>query len=67
MFLSVYPLMDYVQLGSPAPSLTYYYENRGGFLGEDLVIESPVLTGNIKWSVIIKKSYKSNKLSKILL
>ena len=38
--------------GLNSPSLTYHYEDKRGFLGEDIVIESPVLTGNITWFVI---------------
>ena len=38
--------------GLNPPSLTYHYEDKRGFLGENIVIESPVLTGNITWFVI---------------
>ena len=40
-----------IYTGLPAPSLIYHYEDERGFLGEDTVIESPVLTGNVKWYV----------------
>ena len=48
MFLHSCP----VPLGLPPPSLTYHYEDKRGFLGEEIVIESPVLTGNITWLVL---------------
>ena len=48
MFLCTCPL----SLGLPPPSLTYHYEDKRGFLGEEVVIESPVLTGSITWLVL---------------
>ena len=39
----------------PEPSKTYQYDDRTGFLGEDIVIESPVQTGKITWFVLYYK------------
>ena len=35
----------------PQASKTYQYDDKTGFLGEDILIESPVQTGKITWYV----------------
>ena len=49
-----------VTLGLTPPSKTYYYDDRTCFLGEDIVIESPVQTGTITWFVFYKPNFIRN-------
>ena len=51
--------MNALCLGLPPPSRVYCYEDKKGFLGENIVIESPVLTGKIAWFVHLYVSLES--------
>ena len=42
-------LLLFFHLDLAPPSKTYHYEDKTGFLRENIVIESPVLTGKITW------------------
>ena len=46
-------LFPYI-LGLPPPSLIWQYEDKIGFLGQDIVVISPVLPGKITWYVFVK-------------
>ena len=39
----------------PQPSKTFQYDDKTGFLGEDILIDSPVQTGKITWFVLYYK------------
>ena len=51
-------LFPYI-IGLPPPSLIWQYEDKIGFLGEDIVVSSPVLPGKITWYVFMKDHNKT--------
>ena len=58
----MYVLNLFFSEGLRPPSLVHHFEDKIGYLGEDIVIESPIKTGKITWFVCFPNSSHMSKM-----